>query len=265
MRKIVILFLILILAQISFAKVTKVNFEFSKYDEVIRKLMKVFQNINFEEKSPIVSKLQFLLAHDPLTYFGKFTGLFDINTQEAVKNLQDAFGFTTYGFLNQETVKNLFPRCRIEVTSPAEEEVLLGAPTMISWQFDCLPFLGKFVNNDFLVRYRILRMKYINIYLTQNCPQSNIWWYPGKFPDCSYRLISKLPLINQNFIWTPTNLPEGVYTIRLVPVDFQTFQRDLGLIPSGWARLFAESEPFKIVAPKEEAPSPVEEIELPSL
>lgn len=264
MRKLIIVLVILLSVELTFAKV---NFEFRNYEKVIDLLMNLFNSVDLNEKSPIIRNLQLLLGQDPLTYFGSFTGLFDLETRTAISNLQSAFGFPPHGFLNRETVRNLFPNCQIEITAPASGEVILGEPTMISWHFQCLPFLGKFTIAQFVANYRILRLMSVNVYLTSNCPDSNIWWYPARFPDCSYRLLAKLPLLNQSFIWTPEGIATGTYTIRLLPTNWQIFQRDLGLIPSSWAKLFAESERFRIVLPKGESssPAPSGEIELPSM
>jgi len=273
MKKIFILFLALIALEIVFAQADlecrrTADFEFkyttstSGYEFWISNIINKFREVDFSERNTLVRKLQIILAQDIGNYLGNFSGLLDINTREAIKNLQRVLGFPTTGLISEGLLRNIFPDCRIRINEPSGE-ILLNRPVAISWSFGCLPFFGDFVTNEALATFRILRMMQVNLYLVPtNCSEYNSWWYLDN--KCNYLYLGRAPITTQSFIWTPRNIATGTYTIRLIPLNFQIFQQDVGPIGCGLAKLYAKSAQIKIVAPANTQETPPGPLEIPT-
>jgi hypothetical protein len=269
MKKVFVLIFAILLFKISFAFGAEA-FEFfdncylngeriSCYEVIFNSIFNLFPatTTDFEKKSPPISKLQLILRNDPFTYRGDINGFYDSNTSNGIKSLQSDWGWTPNGDLNFDTMRNIFPKCKIEFTFPNVEnlEVKLRQPVEISWKYNCETNFGSFVLDEDKALNRILKLIQAKIYLVKKdrrnfCSNYNNWWYRND-PQCAYLLIGRVPLSQNSFIWIPDNIRPGKYVLRLVPQNFQIFQRDLdailGFVPNKWARFFAESDEFEII------------------
>ncbi len=220
---------------------------------------KNYEDLSYQDKllinSPTTFKIKHILSGDNLIFFGERNGLYTSNLRTAINRLKILIGDRPNGNLDPEILGMIFPDCEISFTNPIPgETIYLDQPYLIRWQYSCsypsailtsTPIVRSL--NQGFIPLQIGRLLRVNIYLIQECNNTNRWFLDE---NCKFWYLGSAPLDNQMFFWIPKNLSTGNYSLRLTLNSYQIFYRDLLniplFIPTSDARLFADSGTIKI-------------------